>query len=117
MVAYMDRPEAREKDLGDLAHIMHGYIGDDSDRRFSLEVPDDLMEFEDVAPYRLGRDVGAIVDADEHRRISEFVTLIDDEERGPRLLARMSILGPVAWRDPDGVVTRIRAFRRGVEER
>jgi len=38
MVAYLDRPEAREKDLGDLAHIMCGYVCDHSDRRFSLEV-------------------------------------------------------------------------------
>jgi predicted nucleotidyltransferase len=117
IVAYLDRPAAREKDLGDLAHIMCGYLGDDSDRRFSLEVPDDLTEFDDVAPYLLGRDVGAIVDPAERRRISDFVTMIDDEARGPRLLARMSILGPFAWRDPDGVVTRIRAFRRGMEER
>jgi predicted nucleotidyltransferase len=117
MVAYMDRPEAREKDLGDLAHILYSYVGDDSDRRFSLEVPDDLTEFENVAPYLLGRDVGAVVDPEERRRILDFIATIDDEARGPQLLARMSILGPFAWRDPDAVLERIRSFRRGMEER
>jgi len=117
IVAYLDRPAAREKDLGDLAHIMHGYVGDDSDRRFSPEVPDDLTEFDDVAPFLLGRDVRATVDVEERRRISDFVALIDDEARAPRLVARMSILGPVAWRDPEEVLKRIRAFRRGVEKR
>jgi len=117
MIAYLDRPEARAKDLGDLAHIMYGYVGDDSTRRFSIDVPDDLTEYEDVAPYLLGRDVGAVVDPEERRRISDFVTTIDDEARGPGLLARMSILGPPAWRDPDAVLERIRAFQRGMSER
>ncbi len=117
MIAYLDRPQARAKDLGDLAHIMYEYVGTDSDRRFSVEVPDDLTEYEDVAPYLLGRDVGAVVDLEERRRISDFFTMIHDEARGPGLLARMSILGPPAWRDPGAVLERIRAFRRGVEER
>jgi predicted nucleotidyltransferase len=117
IIAYLDRPEARAKDLGDLAHIMYGHVGDDSDRRFSVEVPDDLTEYDDVAPYLLGRDVGAVVNPEERRRISDFFTTLDDETRGPGFLARMSILGPPAWRDPDGVLERIRAFRRGVEER
>lgn len=117
MIAYLDRPEARAKDLGDLAHIMYGYVGVDSDRRFSVEVPDDLTEYADVAPYLLGRDVGAVVDSEERRRISDFVATIDDQARGPGLLARMSILGPPAWRDPDAVLERIRAFQRGMEGR
>ena len=116
VIAYLDRPEARAKDLGDLAHIMYGYVGDDSDRRFSVEVPDDLTEYEDVAPYLLGRDVGAVVDPEERRSVMDFVTTINDEARGPQLLARMSILGPPAWRDPDAVLARIRAFRRGMRE-
>jgi predicted nucleotidyltransferase len=115
MIAYLDRPEVRAKDLGDLAHIMDRYVGDDSDRRFSVEVPDDLTEFDDVSPYLLGRDVGALVDLEERGRIMDFVTTIDDDARGPQVLARMSILGPPAWRDPDAVLERLRAFQRGME--
>ncbi len=117
MVAYLERPDAREKDVGDLAHIMHGYVGVDSDRRFSSEVPDDLTEFDDVAPYLLGCDVGAIVDHHERRRLFDFLDTIEDDARGPRLVARMSILGPPAWRDPDTVIEKIRAFRRGLGKR
>ncbi len=50
MVAYLDRPDVREKDLCDLAHIMHEYTATDSDRRYSAEVPDDLTEFDDGSP-------------------------------------------------------------------
>jgi hypothetical protein len=96
---------------------MHGYLGDDPSRRFSIEVPEDLTEYEDIAPYLLGRDVGAVVDSDERRRISDFVTTIEDEALGRQILARLSILGPVAWRNPDAVLERIRAFQRGMDER
>ena len=32
IVAYLDRPGSREKDLADLAYVMHGYVGADSSR-------------------------------------------------------------------------------------
>lgn len=114
IVAYLDRPESREKDLADLAHVMHGYVGADSDRRFSSEVPDDLIEFDDVAPYLLGRDVGAAVNAAERSRVSDFVAKVRDEAQGPPLLARLAIRGPLAWRDPDAVLRSVLAFRRGL---
>jgi predicted nucleotidyltransferase len=50
LVAYLERPDAREKDLGDFAHIMHAYVDENSNRRYSSEVPDDLDELEDVGP-------------------------------------------------------------------
>jgi predicted nucleotidyltransferase len=81
IVAYLDRPESREKDLTDLAHVMHGYVGADSDRRFSSEVPDDLIEFDDIAPYLLGVDVQAVVNAAEHSRVSDFVAKILDDSQ------------------------------------
>ena len=115
MIAYSDRPEARTKDLGDLAHLMHRYVGDESVRRYSPEVPQDLPEFDEVSPFLLGRDVGAIVDPDERRRISAFVSTAEDEGKGPALLARMSNQGPAALRDPDAVLLRLHAFRRGME--
>ena len=117
MVAFLERPDAREKDVGDLAHILHGYIGVDSDRRFSSEVPDDLTEFDDVAPYLLGCDVAAVVNPQERQKVLEFIDTIEHDTLGPRLVGRMSVLGPSAWRDPDGVFKRISAFRRGLGER
>lgn len=51
----LDRPEVREKQVGDLAHVMHGYVGDASDGRLARDVPDDLTEFEDVAPLKFER--------------------------------------------------------------
>jgi len=114
MVAYLDGRDGREKDLGDLAHIMHGYPAMDSDRRYSAEVPDDLTEFDDVGPFLLGRDVEAVVNAVERRRVLDFVAAIEDETRGPRLLQRLALRGPVAWRDPETVLQRVLAFRRGL---
>jgi predicted nucleotidyltransferase len=80
-------------------------------------VPDDLTEYEDVSPYLLGRDVGEVVDPEARRRVVDFVTMINDEGRGLRTLLRMTTQGPPAWRDPDVVLARIRAFGRGLDER
>ncbi len=110
IVAYLDRPASRQKDLVDLAHVMHGYVAADSDRRFS----DDLIEFDDVAPYLLGRDVGAAVNAAERGRVSGFVARVLDPAQGTPLLARLAIRGPLAWRDPDAVLQRLVAFQRGL---
>ncbi|MCA9619915.1 MAG: hypothetical protein KC731_12910 [Myxococcales bacterium] len=32
MRAWLDRPAVRTKDLGDLAHLLAGHVGDDDDR-------------------------------------------------------------------------------------
>ena len=116
IVAYLADPGTREKDLGDLAAIMHGYADDDSERRFSSEVPSEVTEFDDVGPFLLGRDVASIVNPEERRRISDFLAAIENEDRGPQLLQRLAIRGPVSWRDPDTVLQRILAFRRGIDQ-
>jgi predicted nucleotidyltransferase len=116
VVAYLDRPQIREKDLADLAHILHGYVGRDSHRRFSSEVPDELTEFEDVAPYLLGRDIGTVVNAEERDCLEGFVARVQDEALGPPLLARLARHGPPSWRDPDDVALRVLAFRRGLND-
>ena len=95
---------------------MHGYADDDSERRFSSEVPSEVTEFDDVGPFLLGRDVASIVNPEERRRISDFVAAIENEDRGPQLLQRLAIRGPVSWRDPDTVLQRILAFRRGIDQ-
>ena len=114
IVAYIDRPGAREKDLGDLAHVLHGYVGPDSERRYSSEVPDDLTEFDDIAPYLLGRDVGSVVNVAERSWVSDFVARVRDPARGTSLLSRLALRGPLAWRNPDAVLQRILAFERGL---
>lgn len=114
MISYMDRPDSREKDLADLAHIMHGYVGDDSDRRYSQETSDDAPEFDDVAPYILGRDVARVFNAEERSYILRFIATIHDDSRGTMMLARMAARGPVSWRDPDLVFQRLLAFERGM---
>jgi len=77
-------------------------------------VPEDLIEFDDVAPYLLGKDVRAVTNPAERSRISDFVARVRDGANGPPLLARLAIHGPLAWRDPDSVLQRILAFEHGL---
>ncbi len=61
MRAWLDRPEMRQKDLGDLAHLLVGYVGDDDDRRLEDEVFELGLDFEDISPFpgeRPGADHG-----------------------------------------------------------
>jgi predicted nucleotidyltransferase len=60
MVAFLDRPAQRIRDLTDIGHLLAYYIGDDDDRRFDEGLGLDL-ELEQVSAYLLGTDVGAIV--------------------------------------------------------
>ncbi len=60
MVAYQDQPQARTRDLEDLAHIFHDYVAADDQRRYSDEVPETGIEFEVVSAFLLGRDIGAL---------------------------------------------------------
>src|SRR6267142_4639694 len=65
MVAYQDRPQARARDLEDLAHIFDEYVPADDQRRYSDEVPEAGIDFEVVSAFLLGRDIGALVNSEE----------------------------------------------------
>lgn len=114
MISYLDRPHEREKDLGDLAHVLHGYVAIESDRRYSEEVSDNITEYDDVAPFLLGRDLRTLINKVERQGVMDFLAAIGDEYQGPRLRQKISNLGPSAWRDPEAVLQRFAAFRQGL---
>ncbi len=117
IVAYMDDHARRRRDLEDLAQLLEYYAFDDYDRRFA----DDLIEAQETADdagaYALGRDVGALAEADERLTVEAFLTLADQEN------APFSPLGPMAearngpwWRWDDArerARARLAAFKRG----
>jgi hypothetical protein len=54
MSAYLDKPWDRETDLADIAHILQAFVGLDADERWSPEVVDLDLDYEEVGPYLLG---------------------------------------------------------------
>jgi len=115
MVAYLDRPHEREKDLEDLTHLLEEYLPADDDRRFSSDVVDLQMEYEEVGAYHLGRDIAEIAGAQEFEAVSKFVSRTLDEDDSAATLARMARAGPLSWQDsPDVLLGRIKALERGL---
>lgn len=112
MAASLDRPE-RERDVTDLAHLMERIVGDDDPERWSDSVIDLELDYDLVSPFVLGRRVAAIANEKEKELVERFLARLDDPSDRSASLARMSRMGPVAWRDSDAALARLNAFRRG----
>ncbi len=115
IAAYLDRPRERDNDLADIAHIMFEYVGPTVDARWSDEVVDLGMDFEDVSPFVLGKELGALVDSAERRLVQKFVATLEDPEDRLSTLHRMAEGAPAAWKDAARLRLRLLAFRRGFE--
>lgn len=107
MCAWLDRPEERKKDLGDLAHLMDGYLGDDDDRRWSDEVMSLGLDFDDASPFLLGRDLGDILRDRDRPHLAAFLTAVTPE--------KLSAEGPTRWFDADRAEQVLRLFIRGLD--
>lgn len=115
MVAYLDRPAERGRDLMDLAYVLSGYAEDDLERRFSPGVLDLQMDSEDVGPYLLGQDVSGLVGEPERRVVESFLRVATKEDHPTGTLVRMAQAGPRDLRDDiDAVLRRLQAFARGL---
>ena len=108
MRAWLDRPAERRKDLQDLAHLLTSHVGDDDDRRWSEEAVDSGLDFEEIAPFLMGLDLGQLLDEAHNAHVEEFVA------RVPR--AAMATLGPPSWRSVDDAERAMDAFCRGLAE-
>lgn len=114
MVAYLDRPAERERDLHDLAYILEDHVPPDDDRRFAPEVLGAGVEFEHASAYLLGLDLQPLVNDVERRGVDLFVARVRDERHPSATQGRMARLGPSSWnRDPDELLARVEAFVLG----
>lgn len=113
MAAYLDRPWERDSDLADIAHILSAYLPPDAEERWSNAVVEQGLDFEDVGPFVLGKQLATLVDAAERSLAQGFLTAIEDPADRFSTLHRMARCAPVAWQDPDRLLVRLIAFRRG----
>jgi predicted nucleotidyltransferase len=116
MVAYLDRPQERARDLEDLSYLIEGFADPDSEERFSDEILELGMAFEVVSAYLLGKKLTAIVDEKETRLVGTFLLKVEDEDDPDHTQARMATAWP--WHgSPGDLLLRIAAFRKGLETR
>lgn len=105
MRAWLDRPTERLKDLQDIAQLLCEYIGDDDDRRFEDDLFDLELEFQDVSPFALGRDLGRIVKNDHVPHVKEFLAKATPE--------KIAAYGPACWHSADNAEQALHMFGRG----
>jgi predicted nucleotidyltransferase len=114
MAAYLDQPWLRDSDLADIAHIMHDYPPDDDEARWSDEIVELGMQFEDVGPFLLGAQIGSLVDRKETQMIERFLSSIDDPDDRLATVHRMARRAPSGWRDPGLLLAGLTAFANGL---
>lgn len=115
MGAYLDRPRERDTDLADIAHILAGFLPPDAEERWSDEVIERGMNFDDVGPFVLGQQLGRLVDQPERSLIVRFMETLEDPADRTTTFPRMAQRAPAGWNDPDRLRQRWAAFRQGIE--
>lgn len=114
MVAFLDRPHARARDLGDLDHVLENALPEDDERRWDEPLLTAGVEFDCQSAYFVGQQVAAIAGPHHRMKAEAFVELLTCEtghdwagitarEAGNR--------GPDA---DEAVRRRWAAFRRGL---
>lgn len=91
IVAYMDDPNGRSKDLEDLGRLMEQYELE-GERRFGDEVFEVGGDFESAGAFLLGLDVGWLCTGSEAQIVGNLIALLqDDSQPAQRLLGRRQI--------------------------
>lgn len=75
------------------------------------------LEFDDVSPFVLGKQIGALADDAERALVLKFLSVIDDPDDHLATAGRMARAVRLAPSDPERLRTRFNAFRRGLETR
>jgi predicted nucleotidyltransferase len=112
IAAYHDRPAERERDLADLAYILAEY---DPEARFSDEVLELGLSYEEVGPFLLAKKISEMVNEIERAEVERFVQEASDEDDLSGVHVKLLALGPHSWkRDPDELSRCIRALGLGL---
>lgn len=78
MIAYLDNPYERQKDLQDVALILAHYEPGDS-RRFSDDVIDAHLDYDAVGAYCMGQDLQRLWSPEERNLVERFMAQVNDE--------------------------------------
>ena len=111
MVAWLDRPAERERDLEDLAHLLDEFVEPHDEAFYGPEITEQQIQYELVSAYLLGRELGHLVDDEERALVERFAEKLLTDEATRALMSR---LGPRSWKgNAEELVPRLQAFLRG----
>ena len=113
VVAWLDRPAERRRDLGDVALMLDRYVAEDDPRLFDDPSLDPEREFDERASFLLGIDLQAVSGPPHRQRIESFASLVANEDRPQH--AAMLALAPLHWqREPEAIARRMTALLDGL---
>lgn len=116
MIAYLDRPEHRERDLEDIAHVLEVYLDEADDRRLASRLYDGTVrvDFEHQCAFLLGEDVRAVTRSRHRTLVGTFLRTVSDPDSYH--FGLMLRRGPWRWRDESNqLVARLAAFQQGLD--
>lgn len=98
MVAYLDRPADRGKDLRDIAYTIDRPLADDDPTRFDDPAIRHLdLDYGESGAFLLGRALAGIVDADENAAVLAFLAMVEDEGDRHATGVKLARGAPPAW--------------------
>lgn len=114
MVAWLDRPHERTKDLGDLALILDQALDGDDDRRWDAEHPvfQSGLDHEDQGAFFIGLEVARIAEGAHRAWVDGFLARAGDPDG--EAFAAMVRAARYGGDDPeDRLARRLHAFGLG----
>jgi predicted nucleotidyltransferase len=115
IVAYLDRPHERHRDLQDLAFVLENFVAPDAPERYSHAVFEADLTYEEVSPFLLGQRIAALANSTERLTTERFVSAIKNEDDSLGTQANFLAAGPASWRHHSGEFMRsVCAFARGL---
>ncbi len=118
MVAYLDRPGERERDLQDIAYVLENYLSPIDPRRGDDAAYDAQIDFYHESAFVLGQDLGSIMNPLEHEVVQRFLGKLRTAPGPAPMLITMARLGPRRWNgDEDTALGIVDAFAIGLNYR
>ncbi|MBW2149954.1 MAG: nucleotidyl transferase AbiEii/AbiGii toxin family protein [Deltaproteobacteria bacterium] len=90
IIAFLDKPFERQKDLMDIRFIFLNYVNDVDERRFEPEILETGIDYEFQPAYLLGVDLKNIVADEERELLDEFNKRAEDEDDEYQIQARLN---------------------------
>lgn len=115
MASYLDRPMERGKDLEDLAYVLTEFIGPEDPRRYSDDVFEADLAYENVSGFLLGREMSRLTTATDQAVIRRFIARVRNTADPYGTQARMAdTLPPSSENKADELLDLLEAFERGL---
>ena len=111
MIAYLDNPAARLRDLADIAHVMEDLLDPTAAERYQPELE---LAYDEASAFVIGQRLSSKIDSEERTAALAFLAWVRDAPASATL-ATLLRYGPRHWNDdPQELFKRLDAFERGL---